>query len=95
MYQDAYARHGKTIELGENIALGFRFFIADTQEKAIEQAKPYFEEAMKFAAPLGLLQLSEEQVSAGVTPSTIRVSVGTENIDDIKEDFAQAFDSIK
>ena len=41
-------------------------------------------------------QLSpEEQVSAGVTPSTIRVSVGTENIDDIKEDFAQAFDSIK
>ena len=64
MYQDAYARHGKTIELGENIALGFRFFIADTQEKAIEQAKPYFEEAMKFAAPLGLLQLSEEQVSA-------------------------------
>jgi len=64
MYQDAYARYGKTIELGENIALGFRFFIADTQEKAIEQAKPYFEEAMKFAAPLGLLQLSEEQVSA-------------------------------
>ena len=41
-------------------------------------------------------QLSpEEQVSAGVTPSTIRVSVGTENIDDIKEDFAQAFDAIK
>ncbi|MQG51732.1 MAG: O-acetylhomoserine aminocarboxypropyltransferase/cysteine synthase [SAR202 cluster bacterium] len=41
-------------------------------------------------------QLSpDEQVSAGVTPSTIRVSVGTENIDDIKEDFAQAFDAIK
>ena len=41
-------------------------------------------------------QLSpEEQVSAGVTQSTIRVSVGTENIDDIKEDFAQAFDAIK
>ena len=37
----------------------------------------------------------EEQVSAGVTPATIRVSVGTENIDDIKEDFAQAFDAIK
>ena len=41
-------------------------------------------------------QLSpEEQVSAGVTPSPIRVAVGTENIDDIKEDFAQAFDAIK
>jgi O-acetylhomoserine (thiol)-lyase len=41
-------------------------------------------------------QLSpEEQISAGVTTSTIRVSVGTENIDDIKEDFEQAFDAVK
>ena len=41
-------------------------------------------------------QLSpEEQITAGVTPSTIRVSVGTENIDDIKEDFEQAFDAVK
>lgn len=37
-------------------------------------------------------QLSpEEQVSAGVTPDLIRVSVGLEHIDDIKEDFEQAF----
>ncbi|KAI9329913.1 O-acetylhomoserine/O-acetylserine sulfhydrylase [Zopfochytrium polystomum] len=36
-------------------------------------------------------QLSEtEQVSSGVTPDLIRVSVGLEHIDDIKEDFAQA-----
>ncbi|MQG19463.1 MAG: O-acetylhomoserine aminocarboxypropyltransferase/cysteine synthase [SAR202 cluster bacterium] len=40
-------------------------------------------------------QLSpEEQKSAGVKPSTIRVSVGLEHIDDIKADFEQAFDSI-
>jgi O-acetylhomoserine/O-acetylserine sulfhydrylase len=37
-------------------------------------------------------QLSEqEQVSTGVTPGSLRVSVGTEHIDDIKEDFKQAF----
>ena len=36
-------------------------------------------------------QLSEaEQLSAGVTADYIRVSVGTENIDDIIEDFEQA-----
>lgn len=36
-------------------------------------------------------QLSdEEQVSAGVTPEYIRVSVGTEHIDDIIDDFTQA-----
>jgi O-acetylhomoserine/O-acetylserine sulfhydrylase len=37
-------------------------------------------------------QLSEaEQLASGVTPDLIRVSVGLEHIDDITEDFAQAF----
>ncbi|MBP98396.1 O-acetylhomoserine aminocarboxypropyltransferase [Candidatus Poribacteria bacterium] len=36
-------------------------------------------------------QLDEqEQISAGVEPTMVRVSVGIENIDDIKEDFDQA-----
>ncbi|MBR8836396.1 MAG: O-acetylhomoserine aminocarboxypropyltransferase/cysteine synthase [Stigonema ocellatum SAG 48.90 = DSM 106950] len=40
-------------------------------------------------------QLSDvEQVSAGVTPDLVRVSVGIEHIDDIKEDFEQAFQQI-
>ena len=39
-------------------------------------------------------QLSEEeQASAGVTPDYIRVSVGTENIDDIIADFEQALNA--
>jgi len=32
-----------------------------------------------------------EQTSAGVTPDQIRVSTGIEHIDDIKEDFDEAF----
>lgn len=37
-------------------------------------------------------QLSvEEQLSAGVNPSIVRVSVGIEHIDDIRNDFEQAF----
>ena len=41
-------------------------------------------------------QLSaEEQISAGVHPATLRVSVGIEHIDDIKADFEQAFKKIK
>ncbi|MCF7805055.1 MAG: O-acetylhomoserine aminocarboxypropyltransferase/cysteine synthase [Candidatus Marinimicrobia bacterium] len=40
-------------------------------------------------------QLSEEeQADTGVTPDLVRVSVGIEHIDDIKSDFAQAFDQI-
>jgi O-acetylhomoserine (thiol)-lyase len=39
-------------------------------------------------------QLSEaEREASGVTPDLIRVSVGIEHIDDIKDDFAQAFES--
>ncbi|HCW08082.1 MAG TPA: bifunctional O-acetylhomoserine aminocarboxypropyltransferase/cysteine synthase [Cytophagales bacterium] len=38
-------------------------------------------------------QLSdEEQITAGVLPTLLRVSVGTEHIDDIKADFVQAFE---
>eukprot|EP01137_Pigoraptor_chileana_P035522 Opistho-2@29677 len=40
-------------------------------------------------------QLSEdEQKSSGVTPDMVRVSVGIEHIDDIKEDFEQAFAAV-
>lgn len=41
-------------------------------------------------------QLSdEEQLSAGVTPTLLRVAVGIEHIDDIKADFEQAFAKIR
>jgi O-acetylhomoserine (thiol)-lyase len=41
-------------------------------------------------------QLSaQEQIAAGVTPDLVRVSVGIEHIEDIKADFAQAFDKLK
>jgi O-acetylhomoserine/O-acetylserine sulfhydrylase len=40
-------------------------------------------------------QLSnEEQITAGVLPNLLRVSVGIEHIDDIKADFQQAFDKV-
>ena len=41
-------------------------------------------------------QLSaEEQKSAGVTPDQVRVSVGIEHIEDIKEDFQEAFQAAR
>ena len=40
-------------------------------------------------------QLSDvEQLSAGVTPAQLRISVGIEHIDDIKADIEQAFDTV-
>jgi O-acetylhomoserine (thiol)-lyase len=41
-------------------------------------------------------QLSDEaQAAAGVSPNSLRVSVGIEHIDDIKADFEQAFNQVK
>lgn len=37
---------------------------------------------------------NEEQLHAGVLPNLLRVSLGIEHIDDIKEDFQQAFEKI-
>jgi len=37
---------------------------------------------------------AEEQLSAGVLPNLLRVSVGIEHIDDIKADFEQAFEKV-
>lgn len=72
MYQQAAAAHGKQLKLGEDIALGYRFFIGETEEKAIEQARPYFEEGMKFAAPLGLMRMDQSQIDAVANPGSAR-----------------------
>ncbi|MCI0792901.1 MAG: LLM class flavin-dependent oxidoreductase [Chloroflexi bacterium] len=72
MFQEASLAHGKELQLGEDVALGYRFFIADTQEKAMELAQPYFEEAMKFAAPLGLMRLTPEQIESVAQPGLRR-----------------------
>jgi O-acetylhomoserine (thiol)-lyase len=36
----------------------------------------------------------EEQETTGVSPDLIRLSVGLENVDDLKADLQQAFDQI-
>ena len=72
MYQQAAAKYGRELALGEDIALGYRFFIAQNREQAIAEARPYFEEAMKFAAPLGLMRLEPEQVEAVANPGLRR-----------------------
>jgi alkanesulfonate monooxygenase SsuD/methylene tetrahydromethanopterin reductase-like flavin-dependent oxidoreductase (luciferase family) len=64
-YRDALARHGRETELGTDLLIGFSFHIADSEEQAIREATPFFEENMKMFAPLGFVPgLSDEQKSA-------------------------------
>jgi len=63
-YQQTARRHGRELQLGEELILGFRMCIDDTVEGAIERARPYFEEHAKVMAPLGMLRYSEEHARA-------------------------------
>ena len=68
-YRDALARAGRVTELGEDIAVGFHVHIAATEEKAMEEAAPFYEESVKALAPLGRFRdLTEKQIIATADP---------------------------
>ena len=69
-WQEVQAAHGNETELGGDLILGISFFIADSEEEAIRQAKPLFEENMKMFAPLGFVRgLSDDQLAALADPA--------------------------
>ncbi len=83
-YQEAARRHGRELQLGEDLILGFRTFVDDTAERAIRRARPYFEEHAKVMAPLGMLRYSEEHARAVVarrpqSPTTATLEDGVRN----------------
>ncbi len=64
-WRDTLAEHGKETELGGDLIMGVSFHIAETEAKAIEEARTYFEENMKMFAPLGFVRgLTDDQLSA-------------------------------
>ena len=51
------------LQLGERLAFGLHFFIADSREEGIKQAARYYEENMKMFGELRLVRaLSDEQI---------------------------------
>jgi alkanesulfonate monooxygenase SsuD/methylene tetrahydromethanopterin reductase-like flavin-dependent oxidoreductase (luciferase family) len=71
-WRDAHARAGRDIELGEGLAIGYTIHIAETEKKAIEEARPFFEENMKMFAPLGFVRgLSDDQIDALADPRRV------------------------
>src|SRR5262249_13360740 len=69
---------------GQDLILGFRMSIDDTQALAIKRVKPYFEEHAKFMGPLGMLRYSEEHVKAvaerrAQSPTAATIENGVQN----------------
>ena len=81
-WQEALARAGRDTELGGDLVIGYSTFIADTEQEAIDLARPYFEEYMKMFAPLGFVPLSQEQIEGLGDPRRAR-SVGLPTIEDM------------
>ncbi|MCH9016197.1 MAG: LLM class flavin-dependent oxidoreductase [Chloroflexi bacterium] len=68
-FQQAYARAGRQLQLGENLSFGFQFYIADSVEEGIKEAGKYYEENLKMFGPLRLVRnLSDEQIDAMADP---------------------------
>jgi alkanesulfonate monooxygenase SsuD/methylene tetrahydromethanopterin reductase-like flavin-dependent oxidoreductase (luciferase family) len=62
-WQEAHARLGKHLELGERLAFGFHFFIAESRAAGIREAAKYYEENMKMFGELRLVRaLTDEQI---------------------------------
>jgi alkanesulfonate monooxygenase SsuD/methylene tetrahydromethanopterin reductase-like flavin-dependent oxidoreductase (luciferase family) len=62
-WREAHARLGQHLELGERLAFGFHFFIADSREAGIREAGKYYEENMKMFGELRLVRaLNDEQI---------------------------------
>ena len=62
-WQEAHAKLGKHIELGERLCFGFHFYMADNREAGIRKAGKYYEENMKMFGELRLVRaMTDEQI---------------------------------
>ncbi len=51
-WRDALGRTGREAELGEDLAVGFHFYLSESREQGIREASKYFEENLKSFGPL-------------------------------------------
>jgi alkanesulfonate monooxygenase SsuD/methylene tetrahydromethanopterin reductase-like flavin-dependent oxidoreductase (luciferase family) len=64
-FQAAHERAGIKTKYGENLCFGISFHLAATKEKAIGEARRYYEEHAKMFGPLGFLgKLEKSQIDA-------------------------------
>jgi alkanesulfonate monooxygenase SsuD/methylene tetrahydromethanopterin reductase-like flavin-dependent oxidoreductase (luciferase family) len=71
-FQAAYARRGIEIALGERLALGYQFHIAESREAAMRAAGRYYEENMKMFGELRLVRaITDEQIAAMRDPRLV------------------------
>ena len=62
--------------------------------RTLTQTQEGLDATLKALKEMGYTLSEEELLAAGITPQTVRLSIGTEHIDDIIDDLKQGFDKI-
>ncbi len=78
-YREEAAKAGRQLKLGQDMALGIGFCIAESQEAAIDQIRPYHDERYKWFAPFGFVRYTDSQGRPWGTPGA---PVGVPRIED-------------
>ena len=67
-YQELSAKYGRDLQLGEDMALGVGFYLADTQEEAMRRVRPSHDERYKWFAPFGFVRYTDDEGRPWGTP---------------------------
>lgn len=67
-YREACAKYGRDLQPGEDLVLGFGFYLADSREEAMEKLRPYHDERYKWFAPFGFVRYADETGRPWGTP---------------------------
>ena len=67
-FQEIASRHGRELELGEDITPGFDFYLSDDPEEAYQAMEPLHDEVFKQAVPFGFMRYMDEEGRMWGTP---------------------------
>ena len=67
-FQSENAQRGRNLALGENLALGLGFYLADSRREAMDRLRPYHDERYKWFAPFGFVRYADEEGRTWGTP---------------------------
>ncbi len=82
-WRRSLARAGRKTESGGDLVVNFYTHLADTEERAVAEVRPFVEEYLKVFAPAGLIDLPEYQLAALASGSGIEESGLSEVVDQI------------
>jgi alkanesulfonate monooxygenase SsuD/methylene tetrahydromethanopterin reductase-like flavin-dependent oxidoreductase (luciferase family) len=67
-FHDSCLKHGRQVQLGQDMIWGAGIYLADSQEEAIRKLEPAHDERYKWFAPFGFVRYADEQGRTWGTP---------------------------